>query len=190
MGPEPDRLGAHRASTSALHTHKLLQLRHDLNQIALLLHNLLDVLVGPRNLIHDARVLAAFHAPRLLFQVLRRETTLRRAPAHTPTGSVRRRVEGLLVSEPLHYVRAGTHGARNDPEFPRPGANGSLASNKQVHSVIALAADVVVVAADLRLEGHTSLLELLADHVLEQRHHDGPVVLRVLLRPVELVLVR
>jgi len=45
-------------------------------------------------------------------------------------------------------------------------------------------------AAHLSLKGHVGLLELLADHVLQQSHHDRPVVLRVLLSPVQIVLVR
>src|SRR5690349_13287000 len=100
---------------SALHTNELLQLRHDLDEIALLLHHLIDVLVGARDLVHDAGVLAALHAPRLLLKVPCREPPLGRVTAHAPTGAVRSRVEGLLVAEALHDVRAGAHRAGNDP---------------------------------------------------------------------------
>src|SRR4051794_12567608 len=55
--------------TSALYADELLQLRHDLDQVALLLHHPVDVLVGTRNLIEHAGVLAALHSPRLLLQI-------------------------------------------------------------------------------------------------------------------------
>ncbi|CAM5227162.1 hypothetical protein SVIOM342S_10184 [Streptomyces violaceorubidus] len=65
---------------SALHADDLLQLRDDLDQVALLVDDLLDRLVGARDLVQH-EVLAALHAPRLLLQVLRGEAPLRGGPA-------------------------------------------------------------------------------------------------------------
>src|SRR5690606_36517898 len=53
---------------SALHAHHLLELGHDLDQVPLLVDDLLDRLVRARDLVDDAGVLAALHAPRLLLQ--------------------------------------------------------------------------------------------------------------------------
>ncbi|MDQ0985126.1 NADP-dependent 3-hydroxy acid dehydrogenase YdfG [Streptomyces sp. V2I9] len=126
------------ARGSALHAHHLLELRDDLDQILLLVDDLLDRLVRPRNLVHDARVLTALHALGLLLQVLGREAPLRRAPAHPAARAVRRRVERLLVPEALHDVRTGAHGPRNDPVVAGPRPDRALAGDQQVHAVVPL----------------------------------------------------
>src|SRR5947208_1797971 len=143
-------MGALRQSAaSALHTHDLLQLRHHLDKVPLLVNDLLDRLVRPRDLVHDAGVLTALHAPRLLLQVLRREPPLRRVAAHSPTGAVRGRVEGLLVAEAFHDVRTRAHGTGNDPVLAGTRADRALAGDKQVHALVALFGNVVVMSTDL-----------------------------------------
>ncbi len=115
-----------RSAGSALHTHHLLELGDDLDQIPLLVDDPLDRLVRARDLVDHPGVLAALDALRLLLQVLRREAPLRGVPAHPPTRPVRRRVEGLLVAEALDDVRAGAHGARDDPVVPGAGPDRPL----------------------------------------------------------------
>src|SRR5690606_5714359 len=179
--PAPPQVLTRAHAPSALHAHHLLELGHDLDQVPLLVDDLLDRLVRARDLVDDAGVLAALHAPRLLLQVLGGEAPLGRVAAHPAAGAVGRRVEGPGVAETLDDVRARAHGARDDPVLAGARADRALAGDEQVHAVVALLGHVVVVGADLLLEDRLGLLELLADHVLQERHHDRAVAARVLL---------
>jgi len=49
-------------SRSALHAQDLLQLSHDLHQVCLLRHHMLDVLVGFGRFVNDAAILTTLHA--------------------------------------------------------------------------------------------------------------------------------
>ena len=66
---------------SSFHTEHLSELVLDLNEIFLVVHDLLNVLVCTRDLVDDALVLAALDALRLLLQVGLRVLPLRGAAA-------------------------------------------------------------------------------------------------------------
>ena len=62
------------------HAHHLLEVVHDFDQVGLPGHDLVDVLVRTRDLVHDAGVLAAFHAGGLRGKVGFSERALGLAP--------------------------------------------------------------------------------------------------------------
>src|SRR5262245_38108033 len=66
----------------ALHAQDLLQLRDNLDQVLLVLHDLIDALVGARDLVEHAVVLPALDARRLLAQVGEGELLLRLRARH------------------------------------------------------------------------------------------------------------
>src|SRR5262245_40832636 len=101
----------------SLDAQHLLELGDDLDQILLILHRLVDALVGARDLVEDAVILAALDTLGLLPQILQREALLRRRARHAPTGPVRCRLERLGVAATAHDVRARSHRARDDAEL-------------------------------------------------------------------------
>src|SRR5882724_6956442 len=170
-------------SSLPLHAEDLAQLGHDLDQVLLVLHHLLDQLVGAGDLVEHARILAALDALGLGFQVLDREAPPGFAPAHPPAGSVRGALEALRVPQSADDVAAGPHAAGNDAQVPLAGADGPLAGDQDLLAEMRLLRDVVVMAEDGLRELH--LGAELPDHRSVQVEHRLPVLHRVPLRPEE-----
>src|SRR4051794_2218941 len=74
--------------SSTFDAQHLLEGVHDLDEIGLVRHYLVDVLVGAGNLVQHALVLAAEDAFGLRFQILNGEALLRRVSAHASSGAV------------------------------------------------------------------------------------------------------
>src|SRR5689334_11708806 len=90
---------------------KKLESVDDVDEIGLIGHHLVDVLVRARDLVDHALVLAADHAPGLGLQVLDGETLLRGIAAHPAARAMRARVEALRRSLAEHDVAARAHAA-------------------------------------------------------------------------------
>src|ERR1051325_1352131 len=89
---------------SPLHAQHLLEHGHDLDEIALVLHHLVDVLVGARDLVEHAVILAALDAAGLVHEVAHGERALGLAAAHAAARAVRRGLERFGVAQPAHDV--------------------------------------------------------------------------------------
>src|SRR5262245_9254267 len=155
-GPRPGETLRHRAgyprvaaAFSALYTENGAQPGDHLDEVAAVADDLVDVLVRARDLIQHARVGTALHPGRLRLQVVDGERPARLAPAHLPSGTVRRRLECLPVSETAHEIGAGAHRTGDDAVLTRPGRDRPLAGDQDIRPVVVLLRDVVVVAVDV-----------------------------------------
>src|ERR1700752_4365170 len=111
---------------SAFDAEYLLQRVDDLDEIGLVRHHLVDVLVGAGDLVQHAAVLAADDALGLLLQVGGGESFLRRVAAHLAAGNVRARLEALGTARAAHDVAPRAHAARDDAELAASGTDRSL----------------------------------------------------------------
>src|SRR5262245_3545722 len=98
----------------------------DFDQVGLVRHHLVDVLVGARDLIDHAAVLPTLDTFRLLREVEAIELLLRRRAAHAPACAVRARAERLRVPLAAHDERTRAHAARDDPELALARADRTL----------------------------------------------------------------
>src|SRR6266581_9237906 len=105
----------------------LLQRVNDVHQVGLVGHHLLDVLVGPRDLVEHALVLAAFDALSLRDEVRAREAALGFAAAHAAAGAVGAGAQRIRVALAAHDVGARAHAARYDAELAFARADRALA---------------------------------------------------------------
>src|SRR5437870_3785114 len=128
---------------SALDAEHLLERVDHLDEIGLVRHHLVDVLVGAWNFVEHALVLAADDALRLALQVLHGECLLCRIAAHPAPGAVRTRLEALGVAGAAHDVAPRAHAAGNDAELAAAGADRPLAREPHRLAVMHLALDVV-----------------------------------------------
>src|SRR5262249_25753340 len=134
-----------------LDANNLPQRVHDLNQVALRLHHLVDRLVRHRRLVDHVLVLATFDPRRRGDMVSDREAAPRLVARHRTPRAVAAAVEAVVVPEAAHDVRARSHAARNDAEITATRPYRALAGQKHVLAEVALTGHVVVVAVD-RLE--------------------------------------
>src|SRR5262249_55472951 len=148
----------------------LLQRVHHLDEIALVLHHLVDVLVGARDLVDHAAVLAADDAGSLLGEVAGGESLHRLRTAHASAGAVRAGLEALLRAPAAHDVRARAHAAGDDAEVPLPRPYRALARHPHVLAIVLLALDVVVMAVD-RLAGHLERRQMAPQGGEHKIHH-------------------
>src|SRR5262245_52357129 len=109
---------------------------YDLDEVVLVRHDLVDVLVGAGDFVDDAAILAADHARGLRLEVGGRKLLLRLRATHAPAGAVRARVE--TVGRPLaaHDIAARTHAARDDAELALPCADRAFARNPDVGAIV------------------------------------------------------
>jgi hypothetical protein len=77
----------------------------------------------------------------------------------------------------------------DDPEVAAARADRALAGDEQLLAAVLLLRHVVVVAGDHLAPAAALLAEPPRHHVLRERHHDGTVAARVLLRPEQVVAV-
>ncbi|OLL89030.1 hypothetical protein Ae356Ps1_6311c [Pseudonocardia sp. Ae356_Ps1] len=169
---------------SALHAQHRAQAVLHPDQVGLLRHDRVEVLVRAGDLVDHAGVLAALDALGLGLQVGDRELPARRPPRHAAPGPVRRRPVGLLVPQPGHDERPGAHRAGDDPLAAALGGDGALAGHDELDAVVGLLGHVVVVAGHLRLEADRAAQR--PDQCgIEQLDHHPAVEPRVLLCPVQ-----
>src|SRR5581483_7237748 len=183
--PSPGRAPASAARrNSALDAKHLLQRVHHLDEIRLVRHHLVDVLVRARNLVEHALVLAADHALRLHLEIGDGELLLRRVAAHPAARAMRARLEAFGVASAAHDVAARTHAPRDDAELAAAGADRALARDPDLLAVMALALDVIVVAVH-RLLRRLERRQMPMHGVDHEPHHLGAVGARVVLCPAD-----
>src|SRR5262245_2014073 len=105
---------------------------HDLDEIALRVHDGVDVLVSRRRLVDDVQVLAALDALRRHDVLVYREPLARLRARHPAAGAVATAQEALRVAEAADDVRARAHAARDDPELASARAHGAFARDEHV----------------------------------------------------------
>src|SRR5262245_45542133 len=135
---------------SALDAYDLLQRVDDLDEIALRLHDGVDVLVRSRRLVDDVQVLAALDALRRRDVLIDGETLARLGPRHPAAGAMAAAFEALRVAEPANDVGARAHAARNDSELASARTHGAFARHEHVLAEVRLARRVVV----MTVHGH------------------------------------
>src|SRR5258708_17402413 len=145
-------------------------------------HHLADGLVGARNLVDHARVLAALDALGLALEIRTRELALRLRAAHAPPGAVRARAERFGIALAAHDERARTHAAGDDAHLAEARPDCALAPDHHALAVMRLARDVVVVALD-RLADNLERRHVRLDGGENLAHHLAAVCERVFLRP-------
>src|SRR5512134_4038157 len=171
-------------SSSPFHADDLLKGMDDLDKVRLVRHYLVDRLVGRRDLVDDAFVLAADDTARLLFQIFQIEFLVGGIPAHEAAGTVRAGVEALRRALAAHDIAASAHAAGDDAELARAGADRSLAREPDRFAVVLFALDVIVVAVDRRAR-YFERRQMAAHGVQNQLHHFLAVGARVVLRPAD-----
>ncbi len=155
-----------------------------LDQIGLIGHHLIDVLVRPGDLVEHALVLAAFDALGLRLEIGAREAALGLGPAHAAPGAVGAGVEGLRVALAAHDVGARAHAARDDPELAFARADRPLAGHVDTLAEVLFLLHVVVMAVD-RLVGSFERREVAAQRLEDQFQHFAPVGECIVLRPAD-----
>src|SRR5207249_5935217 len=110
--------------------------------------SLVDILVGTRDLVEHALVLAAFDALRLLREVGAREAALRFAPAHAAPGPVGAGAERLGVAFAAHDIGARAHAPRDDAELAFARADRTLTRYVNPFAEMILLLHVIVMAVD------------------------------------------
>src|SRR5258706_9276667 len=108
---------------SAFDAEDLLQGMYYLDQVGLVGHHLVDVLVGAGDFVEHAFVLAADDAFGLPLQILDGKCLLRCVAAHPAAGAVRAGVEALGVALAAHDVAARALSAANEAKLACPGPN-------------------------------------------------------------------
>src|SRR5579883_2141974 len=168
-----------------LHTNDLAQRVHDVDQIALCLHDGIDRLVRHRSFVDDIRVLTAFDACGRLHVIFHREATLRLATRHGPSRSMTAAHEPFRVALATHDVRACPHTAGDDSHVSLTRTHCALPRDEHVLAVVVLPSHVVVMAAHhfyIGLE-HRDLSRTL-DRCDQVAHHQIAIGQGVVLRPV------
>src|SRR5262249_28728773 len=98
----------------ALHAHDLPQLVHDVDEIGLGCHYLIDGLVGHRRLVDHGRVLAALDARGRLDVIFAGDPPLGLAAGHRAARAVAARAERLATALAAHDEALRAHRARDD----------------------------------------------------------------------------
>src|SRR5262249_42369109 len=136
------------ASCLTFDTHDLLQGVHHVDEVRLVGHDAVDVLVRARDLVEHALILAALDPAGLLLEVGAREAALRLTAAHAPPRAVRAGAQRFRVALAEHDVRARTHAPRDDPQLAFARADRALAGDVEALPEMLLPRHVVVVAVD------------------------------------------
>src|SRR5215831_20904320 len=175
---------------SPLDAHDLPQLDDNFDELRLVGHHGVDVLVGTWDLVEHAAVLPALDAFRLLLQVFHCELPFGLSTAHGAARSMGRGLERLRAAATPHDVRARAHAARDDAHLTVAGADGSFASHQHLLAEMRLLGDVVVVAPDFAARVDAHARDDGAKRVGVELHHHLPVQHRVALSPEEVPTVR
>lgn len=170
---------------SSLHAHHLLEGVDHVDQLALGVHDGVDVLVGHRNFIDHAFVLAAFDPARGALLVGHREAALGFGAAHHATRAMAAAIEAFWITLAAHDETARAHRTGDDAQLAFARRYRALARDQDVLAEVALALHIVMVAIDcfhMRLE---RLLDHAAYGVDQVLHHDFAVDARELLGPAD-----
>src|SRR6266851_7813139 len=175
--------GASALGSGALVVEDLAERVQDLDEVGLVGHDLIDVLVGRGDLVHQrlGPVGQPHLALHLVYQVGGGEQLLGLGPAVAPAGTVRARRPALLTALAGHDVAAGPHRTGDHSQVTHIGLESPLAGDPQPHAGMYLALGEVVVAVDApRLPAEAEEGEHLAHGVV---HHLVPVGAGVVLGP-------
>lgn len=183
VGHPPPLARTERRIPLPLDAEHLLQRMHGLDEVGLVGHDGVDVLVGGRNLVDDAAILAANDAFGLAFEIVLAEALARLRAAHAPAGAVGAGLEARGAALAANDVAARSHAAGNDAEFAAAGADSALARNPDIGAVVMLARDVVMVAVD-DFAGHREGRQVTAQRRQHEIDHAGAVGGGVVLCPV------
>lgn len=119
---------------------------NDLDQIALVLHDLVDVLIAARNLIEDGVILPALNALGLLFEIGHGKGTASLGAAHLSARTMRARAIRLEIYLAADDVTALPHRTGDDAQIALACPNRTLARHPQIFSEVVLAFDIIVMA--------------------------------------------
>src|SRR5882672_3414920 len=154
----------------SLHAQHLLEAVQHLDEIRLVRHHLVDVLVGAGDLVKHPFVFSTHYSRGLKFQIRNGKPLLCRLTAHAAPGAVGARLEALGRALAAYDVAVRAHAAGNDAELAPAGADRALARQPDVLAVVELTLDIVVVAVDRRV-GRLERWQVPA-HRLEHQVHD------------------
>src|SRR5688572_28748028 len=153
---------------------------YDLDQVRLVRHHLVDVLVGAWNFIDHSLVFPADDPLRLRLKIGNRKGLLRGVAAHPASGAVGAGMEALRRALAAHDVAARAHAAGDDAELAGAGADRALAREPDLLPEVLLALDVVVMTVD-RLTGDLEAGQVPMQRVEHEVHHLLAVDARVVL---------
>ncbi len=130
----PQRAVGRRSGTKRLplDAEHLLELVHDVDEIALGSDDVVDVFIGGRDLVDHARVFTAFDRSRLRDEIVLRIPALGFVSTHTTAGAVRTGVERIRVAFPANDERPRAHRSRDDAEFARSRADGTFTRDEDL----------------------------------------------------------
>src|SRR5579859_88586 len=94
---------------------------------------------------------------------------------------MRRRAEGLLITQTLYDIGLGPHRARDDAGLATLGTDSALTRYNKILPEVGLLTHVIVVGKDGGLE--LNMREEATEHVLVQLHHDHAIEHGVFLGP-------
>src|SRR5262249_45798082 len=157
----------------------------NINQVALRLHYLVDVLVGAGYLIYHPFILATLDAVGLNRQIVQRESALRCPARHLASGSVTARCVRVRVTLAAHDETSCAHASGYDSELAVPRGNRSLTRDPKPLSEMLFERCVVVMAVHCFLYAFDLALQRLAHSGNHQGEHDLTVYRGVILRPLE-----
>src|SRR5688572_27352850 len=168
---------------SSFHAYDLLQRSHDLNEIALCMHDRVDILVRRWRLIDHIRVLTALDAGGRRRMLGNTEALTRFGARHTTSRAMAAALETLGVSESTHDVRTRAHAPRDNPELATARANRTFACNQHILAEVLLTRRVVVVTVHRNVteRKRTNFATQYLENVL---HHRATILRRVVLRPL------
>src|SRR5882672_12432214 len=120
----------------SLHAQHLLESVQRLDEVRLVRHHLVDVLVGAGDLVEHTLVLSTHDSCRLLLQVGNGKPFLGGVAAHAAPRAVGTGLEALGRALAAHDVAARPHAAGNDAELAPAGADRALARQPDVLAVV------------------------------------------------------
>src|SRR5829696_6591409 len=130
----------------ALDVHQLPERVPDLDEVARVGHDDVDVLVGGRYLVEEGVAVPPLDAPHRLLQLGAGEGLARPRPREHPAGAMRRGLQRLGVAEAADDVARRPHRAGDEPVLPSPRLDGALAGDPEVLAEVPLPLGEVVVA--------------------------------------------
>src|SRR5579862_3465992 len=141
-------VGAWRYGSVAFAVHDLAQGVVDAHQIAGILHDAIDVLVGAGDFVEQHFGPAELDPGHGRFEILHRVGGSRLGARHPPSRAVRRGLERLRIAEPADDVAARAHRTGNHAAHAFAGFYGAFARDPDVVAEVTLDLREVVVAID------------------------------------------
>lgn len=126
---------------------------HNLHQIGLVCHDLINIFIRLWNFVQHALIFTAFDTVRLAHQIRQAKLTHRTPPAHFSPCPMRTRTKTLAIATPTHDIGFRPHRARDNAKLALIGTNRPLASYIDRTAKMPLTADIVVMTV-YRLFGY------------------------------------